>query len=199
MAWKITPILFEPADKYGKYAGEAGFSCFIIEGGKNGASMAKANGGSFDISNTHLYLALRPYREYGFCRIELYPDSKTLLSGDYDHYEHTTAYKKGYFYNWSPVYLSAHLGRVATNLENNNLRPDLMETYKDPRLRELLSNDTLYVSDELLNKFNSLSGKEKSNEKQFLRVTGFHTEYAVTANCSKSLLHKKEEGSFLSM
>jgi hypothetical protein len=167
-AWDLTPLIFEPIENYGKYAGEQGYSCFIIEGGRMASTFTYTSGPkmgrSFGSSNTHIYLVLRPYDEYGFCRIELYPNTKTMLSRDYDHFTHKAPYMNGYFYNWSPVYLKAHLERVSTNLKKNYLRPDLFENYKHPALSSLLANDTLYVSQELLAKFNPLSGKEKEND-----------------------------------
>jgi hypothetical protein len=188
-AWDLTPVIFEPIDKYFDFAGEPGYSCFVIEGGKTGATFTTPGNGikgqhTMSVSNTHLYLALRPYNEQGFCRIELYPDSKTLLSDDYDQFKYSTAYKKGHFFNWSPVYLKAHLEIVAMNLKNKNLRPDLFENYKSPDLAQLLANDTLYVSGELLSKFNSLSGKEKSNEEGAFKSYKF--PYRV---CSDSELY----------
>ena len=159
-AWDLTPIIFDTYFNIEKYYSGTEYSYFVIEGGKTHYSVQKLPGpegypGSKIVNATHFYLVLRLPFEGGLSRIELYPDSKTLLA-DYDKRE---VYYKGSFYNWSPVFLKAHLEVLSTNLKNNT-RIGLFDDKKSDSLKELLSSDTLYISASDFLKFNIFSGKE---------------------------------------
>jgi hypothetical protein len=185
-AWDITPIVFEPAEKFWDYQGIAGYSQFAIQSTVVGASWQNKNGFERGVTNTHYYLVLRPENYPGLCRIELYPDAETLLNKKYknsneeilkgidpgNNFKVERVYREGIFYNWSPVYLKAHLSQVANDLKAGR-RPKLDEEYRINNLKELLSGDTLYISKLQLIKFNPLSGNEKDKRDDLLKEYRF--------------------------
>lgn len=183
-AWDITPIIFENSDRIGKYIGERGYSYFTIES-TIGVIPIEKNLRGFEHASTatHIYLTLRSFTGPGLYRIELYPDPKTLLSDDYNHFEYGIAYKKGHFYNWTPVYLRAHIQAAASDLKKS-FRPELEAKFSSDSLQELLRNDTLYISANMLGKYNPLAGKNKGNKNNVFKE--LKTPYRI---CSDSELY----------
>jgi hypothetical protein len=103
------------------------------------------------------------------CRIELYPNTHTLFAGS-SHRENVIAefYDHGEFYNWSPVYLAAHLGVVEADLKKK-FRSSLFAEVRDPSLTRLLLKDTLYIMDTEFKSFNKFSAREKKSDLNFDR------------------------------
>ncbi len=182
-AWDLTPFIFENIDKIWNYIGEKGYSYFVIEGARSGADFKNNSGSTRSFANLHIYLTLRSSIGPGLCRIELYPDPETLRSDDYDHFKYETAYKKGHFYNWSPVYLKAHVQAVESDLKKG-IRPGLDEEFVAEDLQQLLQNDTLYISASMLGKYNPWAGKETGKQADLFKV--LKSPYRI---CSDSELY----------
>jgi len=176
--WDLAPLIFDDISNFGKYAGDPQYSYFIIEGNTTNVRMTQ---GSY--SNTHYYLVLRLFKDTdlkgkntssGLCRIELYPSWPTIQLGEGNNPEKVvnTLYDKGHFYNWSPVLLKAELASAQTNIKSK-IRPWLFEEINDPQLTRLISKDTLYVPQHLLNQFNKFNGKETSYPKNLFASYGY--------------------------
>lgn len=177
--WNITPVIYDNINNFEKYATDPKYSYFIIEG-----VTTSVHQGAGSYENTHYYLTLRLFREVtrkdkiltdGLCRIELYPNYKTIVAGRYGRKANDVIndlYNDGVFYNWSPVLMRAQLGAVSTNLKKNN-RPWLFKNVVNEDLNELLSKDTLYVPNTLLMEFNAFTGREKKKSENFFSNYGY--------------------------
>jgi hypothetical protein len=160
--WKLTPLIFDDISNFGKYSSDPKYSYFIV---KKFTSVSRSGSGSGSYTNTHCYLSLHLFKEVtkkgnitttGLCRIELYPSGQTLFGGD----KAEDLYKKGAFYNWSPVLLKAQLEIVSANLEKSFIPYHYYE-FKEKDLANILSNDTLYVPRSVL--VSVLSANKKEN------------------------------------
>lgn len=181
--WKLTQLIFADIRSFDKYAADPKYSYFIIEGFTKQSSSH---------SNTHYYLNLRLFKEVsrkgkisttGLCRIELYPNTQTLIMGSGKEDEVIeNLYTKGGFWNWSPILLKAQLEVVSTNLEKN-LKPGHYEEVKDNDLTNILSTDTLYVPQSVLMSFNAFTGKEKEKNENIF--AGYRYKFKI---CSDSEL-----------
>jgi len=190
-SWTLTPIIFDDIENFAKYASDPKFSYFIIEGNTTVHSSS-----SNTYSNTHYYLTLRLFKDigkkgvintYGFCRIELYPNFRTLnigAPGGGTGKAINNLYNKGMFYNWTPVLLKAQLSAVEQNIQSKT-RPWLFQNVTDEKLVKILSRDTLYVPKSILMSFNKFTGKE-SNEKESV-LSGYPYKYKV---CTDSELYR---------
>lgn len=161
--WKITPLIFDDISNSDKYTSDPKYSYFVIT-----KYSTETRTGSGSYSNSHYFLALKLFKEktkkgqiktYGLCRVELYPNTKTLFGEN----KAENMYNKGAFFNWSPILLKAQLEAVSANLENN-FEPDHYGEYKEKDLANILSTDTLYVPASILMSFNPFTAKE--NEKK---------------------------------
>lgn len=198
--WTFTPLIFEDISKFDKYATDPAYSYFIIEGIK---STSSSQTGSY--SNIHYYLNLRLFKEInkkgkvsstGFCRIELFPNAKTLFMGPDDGIGIIpTLYNKGTFLNWSPVLLKAKLAVVSTNL-NNRLKPWHYEKVRNDNLSSLLSKDTLYVPKSLLMNFGGFTGKEKEQDENVF--ASYKYKYKICSDAELfEIFETKKQGKLL--
>jgi len=179
--WKLTPVIFEDISSYSKYASDPKYSFFIIEG-----SSSQVYYDHHHYSINYYYIQLRIFdkidkdgnvRTAGLCRIELYPNTKTLFTdnGKADQIIEKL-YRKGGFYNWSPILLKAQLESVADNLEHNVL-PKQYNEFKDKDLKNILSGDTLYVPQRMLVNFSALTGKESEKDEKIFE--GYRYKYRI--------------------
>lgn len=164
--WKLTPLIFDDILNFDKYATDPKYSYFVIEG--LSTTTTTSTGG---YSNVHYWLALRLFKDVNrkgkisttsLCRIELYPNTRTLFMGGRKRDANEVIeelYKKGVFYNWTPILLKAQLEVVSTNL-SEGIKPGLFENTHERNLEDILSADTLYVPERLLMSFNGFTGKE---------------------------------------
>jgi len=180
--WKLTPLIFADISTFDKYASDPKYSYFIIEGYTKQSN---------SLTNTHYYINLRLFKEVtkkgklittGLCRIELYPNTQTLMNGLNGDATIENLYSKGVFYNWTPILLKAQLEAVSANLEKN-LKPWHYEEIKDNNLTNILSSDTLYVPQTMLSSLDATSEKEK--EKLDHIFDGYRYNYRV---CSEAEL-----------
>ena len=159
--WKLTPLIFDDIKNFEDYASDPKYSYFIIEG-----YVASVN----YVTNTHHYMRLRLHTDVSrkgqdittpLCRIELFPNSKTMFVGAGEPKEIVEKlYSEGVYHNWSPILLKAQLEAVAANLEKNIRTHDYHE-FKDKGFKKILAADTLYVPKRLLVAFNPLTAKEE--------------------------------------
>ena len=190
--WTITPLIFADISDFDTYYGNPDYSYFIIEGI---SETVYSSTGSY--TNVHYYLTLQSYESYdskkkkvmtdALCRIELYPNSKTLFSGTYVSKKNDVIgklYDHGDFYNWTPVLLGAHLGIVETNLKNK-YRPWLYADVSDPNIDRLARKDTLFILNSDFMSFNKFNGKEKKNTD--LEFSAYGAPYRV---CSGAELYQ---------
>lgn len=195
--WKLTPIVFDGIENFGRYAGNPDYSYFVIEG-VNTTTETK----TINYSTTHYYLTLhlnKPAAKkgepklHGLCRIDLYPNYETIGVGSGLKVPDNVIdklYERGVFYNWSPILLKAQLEAVASNI-SNHIRPWLYENIKDDNLDQTLSKDTLYVPQRLLMSFNKFSGKEKeANENIF---SGYKYKYKICTDDELFNIFEKEQ------
>ena len=167
--WDITPIIFDKFTKFDSYASKPEYSYFMIEG-----MNTFTKGKSISYNSTFYWLALRLFKDVskkgkisttGLYRIELSPNPATLNIGEAKSEDDVIyeLYKKGVFYNWSPVQLKAQVAACATSLKNNK-RPSLFEEVNDDNLTATLAKDTLYVPKKMLLHYGAFTGKETMNE-----------------------------------
>lgn len=166
--WKMTPLIFDNINHFEKYAVDPKYSYFVIEG----ITIRHSSG----TESIYYYLNLRMFESVskkgkiettGLCRIELYPDLSTLAIGFGGIRSPESVvealYRKGAFYNFSPVLLRAQLATVETDL-SNRLKPFAFYETLDDNFSTLIAKDTLYVPKRLLMYFNGLTGKERVKE-----------------------------------
>ena len=176
--WDLSPIIFADIDDYKKYSTDLKYSYFCID-----ASWELVKRGLFAEyfnSSMRVYLTLHVSTEVlkkgklnsvGLCRIELFPDAKTLQllidAADWDAINKIN-YENAVFHNWSPVFLKAQIETLKSNLKNNR-RIGLYESIKSDSLTQFLLQDTLYVSKNLLFTFKDRPVREKENEENLFK------------------------------
>lgn len=178
--WKLTPIIFDDIINFDKYASDPKYSYFIIEG--LSTTTTSSTGG---YSNVNFWLNLRLFKDVnrkgkvsttGLCRIELYPNTATLFMGESKRNANEVIeglYRKGVFYNWSPILLKAQLEAVASDLMDKT-KPGVFQEVRDHDLKDILSNDTLYVPKKLLMSFNGFTGKEGEKDENVFANYAFN-------------------------
>lgn len=186
-SWSLTPIIFDDFENFGKYATDPKFSYFVIEGN---TTIHSSSTGTY--RSTHYYLTLRLFKDlgkkgvintYGFCRIELFPNFRTMNIGAGSQVI-SSLYRNGMFYNWTPVLLKAQLSAVENNIKSKT-RPWLFQNVTDEKLAKILSRDTLYVPKSILKSFNKFNGKESDEKEQV--ISGYPYKYKV---CTDSELFR---------
>ncbi len=184
------------------------YSFFIIDNTNITIDRNDNSGGissSFTIAYTFLTLRLSKDMDKkgqmitnSFCRIELYPDTKTFrLRQNAKKGEDVInkLYNEGRYYNFSPIFLKAQLSVVSTNLKNN-IRPFLLQDIKADDLTELLSSDTLYVSDNSLIEFDKFSAKEKPMTKNIFKSYNYKFRICTDRELF-DIFHVQKRGRFL--
>jgi hypothetical protein len=197
-SWTLTPLIFADISEFDNYYGNPDYSYFIIEGLTTTTSSST---GSY--SNTYYYLTLQSYGHFDakkkklqtdvFCRIELYPNSKTLFTGSGVSKKNNVIgklYDQGEFYNWTPVMLGAHLGIVNTELKNGH-RPWLYADVNDPTIDRLARKDTLYILNSDFMSFNKFNGKEKKNSD--LEFSAYGAPYRVCSSAELFQIFENEK------
>ena len=156
--WNITPLIFDDFTNADKYLSDPTYSYFVFGG--------VISSGSYGTS-THYFLTLQlpvdvtrkgKIKTIGLCRIELFPNRKTL--DQISNIDVGKLYNEGSFYNFSPIFIKAQLQAVSTDLKNN-VRPKLFEQLKPDSLSQVLTTDTLYVPQSILMSFNPFGEKEE--------------------------------------
>src|SRR5205085_12564325 len=137
-AWTITPIQVISYRDLVKYSNDAEkYAFFIVSGIKK--TVSSQTGG---YSNTHYFLTLSlPYttnkkgvaKTHELCRIELYPDTKTVNSFSAAK-GNEVAYSRGEFRNFNLPYMLSYLRFVQNNLQNGK-DSNVYNNYKDLRMK----------------------------------------------------------------
>jgi hypothetical protein len=194
--WDLTPLIFDDIENAAKYVDNPDYSYFSIE------TEYLSNHGDPGKLIFHLYgyIALRLFEDaskkcklsQGLGRIELYPNNKTraLIEDENFSKHHTTVvdlYKRGLFYNWSFILLKAQVGSICTNLKKN-LRPAVLdEVLSNNRLKQLLSNDTLYVPERVVS---TIVDRSVHGFKVRINFTGMDPEAPREDNVFAGYRHK---------
>ena len=170
--WNFGKILLAPYENSQKYLSDSTYCHLIINNTRTdyySTTRMQERTTSYTGSEVHYYLTLfLGKNEDKLCRIELFPDSKTLfkkLKGEESMINFL--YSEGNFYNWTPTLLKSQLKVVLKNLEFKR-RACLHQRVKDPHLMNILASDTLYIPEVLMVSYNPFSGKDsKMDENVF--------------------------------
>ncbi len=171
-AWTITPIEVIKYKDLGKYSNAAETHAFFTVSGIKKTTTSQTG----SRTNVHYFLTLSlPYatnkkgvtKTHELCRIELYPDTKTVNSFSTTK-GNEVAYSRGEFRNFNLPYMLSYLRFVQNNLQNGK-DPNVYNNYTDAQLKAKLVKDTLYVPTGLLYDRNMFSGAEEPKEKNFFQ------------------------------
>jgi hypothetical protein len=171
-----------------------------------GGFEVSAQGAYITSTNTHIYLKLwacsdkflknknkklSDMDKIEIARIELYTDfsslysPKILMSSDYD--------GGGHIRNWGPGFLKNYIQDLMTLLDANKER-SLFSGVSDVKTIKELKNQTLFVPDYVLIKFNKMTGDESSrqDEKNIMSDYKYKYEILTTEALNKKIMTEKD-------
>lgn len=177
-SWNFTDIEVVTLSEMENYT-DKNYSYFIFTGITTEVTTSTRNEYSHTTTrrsydHTHIYLTLNhrfkgldkkgkeEMKSINFCRVELFTDYNTMKLAAEGNPENVVSqiYNEGVLKNWTPGMVSIYLKEVQSHLENAQ-REFLYDTFKKEEEIEKLKNDTLYVPNYVLTKFNKYSGDEK--------------------------------------
>jgi len=179
--WTITPFIIIYPNEINRYSNKKGFSIFKYRVYTQTSSVDFNNPASTKASIMFLTYELwipdakkkDKIKSHILAGIELYPESDFIK----DFYRHrnftkkqdledqltTLSYKTFVVYNWGPGFLKGYLKTINDALINKDTRNAGMENTETDRLKTL-KNDTLYVPDYVLIKYNKFTANEREKE-----------------------------------
>jgi hypothetical protein len=197
--WDFTKVKVISFKELKNYNGKEGYSFFVINRFRKDVDTRNhvTGKGGLSYTYTEYYLTLSLPMEVknkkgktetnnvGFCRINLFPDTKTMNIGnlydqDYNGNLYDTnlknignlydqsgvtyrLYTEGHFKNLNPAMVSLYLEQVQKDLKASK-RIWLFEESKDKNELKKLANKTLLIPDYVLEKFNKFNGEESVRE-----------------------------------
>lgn len=188
--WDFTEIKVIGHEELGNYKGKS-YSYFFLEGYNKSYNSEFMDQPGQTYNAPQLYLTLKSSmskvnkegksfrKEINYCRIELFPDTKTafivtnLASKDLTPYCPVMLYTRGIIRNWTPGMMTVYLKDVQANLEKSK-RAFLQVSIKEDDVIENLKNHTLYVPKYALTKCDKYTGDENkmhSTNSLFKRYT----------------------------
>lgn len=197
--WNVTDIKFMPHE----YIDEIDFdehSILSISGYSKVTIRRNSKGREVKTQNGYYYLKLwmKDNDEDGnttnktFCRIDLHPtfkDFEFLVDKNNKNKVFDYLYTKATLKNWQPGFLKVYLQNVNDLLKNGNTQWLYGNEEKNQNLKNL-ANETLYVVDYTLVKFNMFSGDESSrhSEKKIMKKYPYNYELLNAEEISDKIL-----------
>lgn len=166
-SWNLTEIVFDDIKNIGKYAGRYDYSYILIGGNYQSEKGSAVLGGNYyltlcmNIASTSQPIVL--------AKMDLFTDDNLttaiadrIESGAFNfksqsddvYIETYNSIKKNWIINFTPVSLMAHLGVVATHIQQG-IRPMHTENVEVEDLSQRLVNDTLYIPKRMLRAYRS--------------------------------------------
>jgi hypothetical protein len=212
--WTISKIEFIKYSDFEKYL-NPNDSYFMIGGYVTNTSFAtlftkEQSNKHIDNTITHLYLQLFTCNKKYFqakdkniakeftddervevARVELYTDNSTLANPDNIYQSDYNV--NGHIYNWGPGILKNQIQTLMNLLMKNEIR-NLFDGNDDQIALLNLQNETLYIPDYFMNKFNKLTGEESQKFDENEIFEDFKLKYKIISieELNKKILSEKK-------
>jgi len=206
--WTFSKIEFIKYTDIGKYVTEQN-SFFTVGGYETSVetiNLYKGGSSGINWSNTHIYLELWTVSDKYFtakkkkeltnkdhvqiARIELFTDFPTLMSPK--NLYQTNYSGDGHIRNWSTGILKNYLQKLMQMLNSGNEQKLYDQIVNNEKVKEL-KNQTLYVPDYVLTKFNKFTGDEtkKHDEKDIMEDYKYKYSLVSIDELNKKILDDK--------
>ena len=161
-AWDFSQLEFISYDEFRTKKYDENYSFFTI----GGLHKVKTSSSGMVSESTYIYLKLwmnKGGEEMIFSQIFLYPTFQTYQkAGSYSESSFAMIdflYNEAILHNWNPIFLKNYLQYINQKLTKSEVRPLFKKEVNKEALQQL-KNDTLYVLDYSLIKFNPKTGDE---------------------------------------